>query len=84
MSVDGERHKRLFAEIGRRLGTAPLHERLRYYRLRRGLSQEQLAWRSGVSCSTITKVEARGTDVSLATVRKLAGALRVTFGELLD
>ena len=50
--------------------------RLREQRLRRALSQQELATRSRLSRSTIIKLEA-GRDAWPQTVRKLAKALRV-------
>ena len=50
--------------------------RLREQRLRRALSQEELARLSGLSRTTIIKLEA-GRDAWPQTVRKLARALHV-------
>ena len=56
--------------------------RLRYWRQRRSLSQEELEQASGVSRSTIIKLEA-GRPAWPRTIRKLATALRVKPEELL-
>jgi transcriptional regulator with XRE-family HTH domain len=50
--------------------------RLREQRLKRALSQQELAKLSGISRTTIIKLEA-GRDAWPQTVRKLARALRV-------
>jgi transcriptional regulator with XRE-family HTH domain len=50
--------------------------RLREWRIRRALSQEELAHRARVSRTTVIKLEG-GRDAWPQTVRKLATALRV-------
>lgn len=53
-------------------------------RLRRGLTQEGLAFRSGLSISLVARVEqGRKLDLRLSTVDKLAAALGVSPAELL-
>ncbi|MEU1132382.1 helix-turn-helix transcriptional regulator [Streptomyces sp. NPDC005900] len=66
-------------------GTTDVGARLRDLRKRRGLSQRELATASGVSLSTISKLEQGATtgDVRLETVHHLATALRVTTTRLL-
>lgn len=61
------------------LATVP---RLKYWRQRRSLSQEELYELSGVSRSTIIKLEG-GRPAWPKTVRKLAAALHVKPDELL-
>ncbi|MFF9898513.1 helix-turn-helix domain-containing protein [Streptomyces longispororuber] len=65
--------------------TTDVGARLRDLRKRRGLSQRELAIASGVSLSTISKLEqgASTGDVRLETVHRLAVALRVTTTSLL-
>jgi transcriptional regulator with XRE-family HTH domain/DNA-directed RNA polymerase subunit K/omega len=64
-------------------GEQAIGERLGEVRRRRGLTQEQLAERAGVSVSTIRKLEQRDREsASLPTLRKLAAALDVTTVEL--
>lgn len=66
------------AERDRRLG-----DRLAQLRRRRGMTQEALAERSGVSVSVIRKLERGERDsVELSTVRKFAAALNVPTMEL--
>jgi transcriptional regulator with XRE-family HTH domain len=57
--------------------SAAIGVRVRDVRKRRGLSQEELAGSSGVSVSLIRKMEQGEYGIRLATVRKLADALRV-------
>ena len=55
-----------------------LSERLRYIRQeRRGMTQAELAKRSGVSQSTIAQIESENKDPSISTLRKIATALEV-------
>ena len=61
-------------------------ERLRRLRLERGLSQRDLAGKSGMSQSTIVLLERRGRSERFhpSTVRKLSGALGIDASELLE
>jgi transcriptional regulator with XRE-family HTH domain len=66
------------AQAAARVGTA-----LRAYRLRRDLSQSELARLAGVSPSAISQVERGERGLSLETLLTLAGRLNVTLDELL-
>ena len=59
-------------------------EQLRAWRAARGLSQVALAERAGVGNVLVARLELGQTDPRLSTLRKLARALRVTVGELVD
>lgn len=62
---------------------ATIGRRIQSVRKRRGLSQAELAARSGVSASLIRQLEQeQRTDTRLETLRKLAVALRVPTAEL--
>jgi transcriptional regulator with XRE-family HTH domain len=54
-----------------------LAARLNRLRTERGLSQEALAFKAGVSTSTISRTERAEHYPSLPTIRKLAAALEV-------
>jgi len=56
--------------------------RLKRLREERGLTQEQLAKRSGMSHGYLARLEIGMHDPSLSTLAKLARALRVTVAEL--
>lgn len=58
--------------------------RVKELRIEKGLSQEALAQRAGISFSTVNKVENRRKSPTLATLDKLAEALGVDTKELLD
>ena len=64
----------------------PIHRRLamriKTLRADRGMTQEALAHKSGVSRQYIARLEIGRHDPSLSTLAKLAKALRVTVGEL--
>ena len=62
-----------FAEIG---------ERLRAYRMGRGLAAEQVAERLGVSRAAVYRIEA-GEVVKIETLERLAGVLATSLGSLL-
>jgi transcriptional regulator with XRE-family HTH domain len=66
------------AQAAARVGTA-----LRAYRLRRDLSQSDLARLAGVSPSAISQVERGERGLSLETLMTLSGRLNVTLDELL-
>jgi transcriptional regulator with XRE-family HTH domain len=58
--------------------------RLKRLREERGLTQEQLAKRSGMSHGYLARLEIGMHDPSLSTLAKLARALRVTVAELVE
>lgn len=64
--------------------TSELGRRLRAERERQEMTRATLAFRAEVSEPNIARIELYGTDPSIATVAKLAGALGVTVGSLLD
>lgn len=57
--------------------------RLKFLRTDRELSADELAEKSGVHAATIKRIERRGIRPQLATVFKLADALKVKPGLLL-
>ena len=58
--------------------------RLRLLRERRGLTQEQLAEKSGVSRTYLARLETGRQDPTLSTLEKLAKALGVKVGRLVE
>jgi transcriptional regulator with XRE-family HTH domain len=61
-----------------------LGSNLRAARKKLGLTQEQVAERSGVHSTEVSRIEAGKRDPQVSTLRKLAAALEVPPGELLD
>jgi len=59
-------------------------EQLRVWRAARGLTQVVLAERAGVGNVLVARLELGQTDPRLSTLRKLAKALKLTVGELVD
>jgi transcriptional regulator with XRE-family HTH domain len=59
-----------------------LKTRLREWRLRRLLTQEELAEKAGVGVTTIVRIEA-GQGARISTLRKLAQALDITAEQLM-
>jgi transcriptional regulator with XRE-family HTH domain len=57
---------------------------LREARIRLGLTQEQVAQRSGVHATEVSRIEAGKRDPQVSTLRRLAEAVQVKPGELLD
>ncbi len=57
---------------------------LRAARKRLGLTQEQVAERSGVHATEVSRIEAGKRDPQVSTLRKLAEAVESSPGELLD
>lgn len=66
------------------LFVAELGTNLREARKRLGLTQEQVAHRSGVHATEVSRIEAGKRDPQISTVRRLAKALEVKPGRLLD
>jgi len=65
-------------------GMADLGTNLREARERLGLTQEQVAERSGVHATEVSRIEAGKRDPQVSTVRRLAKAVEVKPGQLLD
>ncbi len=57
---------------------------LREVRERLGLTQEQVAERSGVHATEVSRIEAGKRDPQVSTLERLATALEVAPGRLLD
>ncbi len=57
--------------------------RLKALRIKRGMSQEALAKKAGISRGYLLRLEAGRQDPSLSTLTSLAKALKVKVGELL-
>ena len=57
--------------------------RLRELRLRRGLSQEKLAWEAGLDRTFVSSCERGQRNISLQNIYRLAAALNVAPAELL-
>ena len=61
---------------------AILGDRIREERKRAGLTMEKLAELAGISTSFVAYIETKGKKASLATIEKLANALRIPVAEL--
>lgn len=61
-----------------------LGENLRAARLKLELSQEQVAERSGVHATEVSRIEAGKRDPRVTTVERLAEAVKLRPGELLE
>lgn len=57
---------------------------LRAARHERGLSQEQVAERSGVHATEVSRIESGKRDPRVSTVERLAKAVKLKPGELLE
>jgi transcriptional regulator with XRE-family HTH domain len=58
--------------------------RLKHLRERKGLTQEELAEKAGLSRGYVSRLEIGRHDPPLSLVRRLAKALRVKVGRLVD
>ena len=56
----------------------------RVYRVKAGMTQDELARRAGLTRKTISRLDAGKGTTTLATVRRVAAALGVSLGPLLD
>lgn len=59
-----------------------LAENIRFIRIQRGFSQEELAEKANVSASYIYKIEAGRVQIGLMALIKIKAALEIPFGEL--
>jgi transcriptional regulator with XRE-family HTH domain len=58
--------------------------RLKQLRADRGMTQEQVANKAGISRVYVARLETGKQDPTLTTMMKLAKALKVTVGELVE
>lgn len=58
--------------------------RVKEWRSRRGLTQEQLAAKAGISRGYLARLETARQDPKLSTLEKLAKALRVKVAQLVE
>ena len=58
-------------------------DRLRHLRMRRALTQEELADKANVGTNTVARLERNETEPHMSTLRKLASALNVDPTELI-
>ena len=65
-------------------GMSALGTNLRAARERLGLTQEEVAHRSGVHATEVSRIEAGKRDPQVSTVERLAKAVEVKPGRLLD
>jgi transcriptional regulator with XRE-family HTH domain len=63
---------------------AYIGKRLKDLRFRAGLTQEELARKAGTTQTTVARIERDAVEPEVTTIRKLANALEVTPGDLLD
>ena len=61
-----------------------LGQKIRYERLRKGLSQEDLEEKSLVSRRTISEIERGNADIRYTILLQIAEALNMTISELLN
>lgn len=74
-----------FQAAGQRIAAmAAFGTNLREARERLGLTQEQVAERSGVHATEVSRMEAGKRDPQVSTLERLAKAVEVTPGQLLD
>jgi serine-type D-Ala-D-Ala carboxypeptidase/endopeptidase len=59
------------------LAVVKIGERLRDARVRRALTQQELADKAGVGANTVARLERNETEPHMSTLRKLAHALAV-------
>ena len=68
-------HNALSTEIGRRL---------RNYRQRIGLTQEELAERAGVHCTYIGQVERGEKNLTISSLEKISRSLQISISDLFE
>ena len=58
--------------------------KVKFERIKKGLSQEELAFRAGVNKNTIWKIETGKVSPTVETLAKIANALEIDFVALTD
>jgi transcriptional regulator with XRE-family HTH domain len=61
-----------------------LGNRIRYYRLLRGWTQQRAARQMHIDAANLSRIESGRADPSIRVLRRIASYLVVTCGELLD
>jgi transcriptional regulator with XRE-family HTH domain len=69
--------------MARMLVVVKIGDRLRDLRVRRALTQEELANKADVGTNTVARLERNETEPHMSTLRKLARALNVDPSELI-
>jgi transcriptional regulator with XRE-family HTH domain len=69
--------------MARMLAVVKIGDRLRDLRVRRALTQEELADKADVGTNTVARLERNETEPHMSTLRKLARALDVNPSELI-
>ena len=59
-----------------------IENKVRYWRKKRGLTQDRLAELSGLSRVSISEIERVTADTKISTIKALAKALNVEFAEI--
>lgn len=77
---DNKTRKLIFDEEGLKL----LAKRLKEIRLEKGISQEELAYRSEITLSQIARIETIRTNPTVSTIFKFARALEVPLKDLFN
>lgn len=57
---------------------------VRYLRLKKNLSQEELAWQAGLNLNSISTLERGINNIKIKTLYKIAQALNVNVNEILN
>ncbi len=61
-----------------------LGQKIRYERVKRGLSQEDLEEKSSVSRRTISEIERGNADIRYTNLYQIAAAFNISISEMLD
>jgi transcriptional regulator with XRE-family HTH domain len=61
-----------------------LAEAIRQLRARRGMTQEEVAYEAGLTISSYREIEKGRTNPAWTTLQRIASALGVSMGELVD
>lgn len=61
-----------------------LGQKIRYERIKRGLSQEDLEEKSSVSRRTISEIERGNADIRYTNLYQIAAAFEISISEMLD
>jgi transcriptional regulator with XRE-family HTH domain len=81
--IEGEKRSAIYRRMATMQAVVYIGDRLKNLRIRRALTQQELAERAGISSNALNRIELNKAEPHMSTLRKLAKALDVDPSELI-